>query len=151
MPILGWCSRVHMGAGRWSVEIREKIHGEDCCWLWGDSLRGWEGRNPKQGMYMEQNQTAKEAECHCLVTQLVEPPLQPLFPHKPVPTTDQQKKPSQDMPLHTCHQVLEKAQPVLALFLPAPGPQKRLPIAVSLGIMSASFTVHLALLGFPTV
>ena len=47
MPILGWCSLVHMGAGRWSVDIREKIQGEDCCWFWGDSLRGWEGRNPK--------------------------------------------------------------------------------------------------------
>ena len=30
-------------AGSWSSEIVEQSHGEGCCWLWRDGLRGWEG------------------------------------------------------------------------------------------------------------
>ena len=62
------CSQVCKGAGSWSVGIREQAWSKNCCWLWGDGLRGWEGGNPQQGMSVEEDQTAMEAGRYCWVT-----------------------------------------------------------------------------------
>ena len=59
------CSAVCKGAGSWSVEIGEQAQSKNSCWLWRDRLRGWEGRNPQQGMPTEEHQTAMEAGCYC--------------------------------------------------------------------------------------
>ena len=63
-PVCPGLGRVFTGvqdAGSWSVGIRELAWGKNCCWLWGDRLRGWEGGNPQQGMLMEEDWTAMEA------------------------------------------------------------------------------------------
>ena len=54
---LDWdvCSQVCKGAGSWCMEMVEQAESKNCCWLWGDGLRGWEGRNPQQGMPMEED------------------------------------------------------------------------------------------------
>ena len=39
----------------------EQAQSENCCWLWGDGLRGREGGKPQQGMPMEEDRTAMEA------------------------------------------------------------------------------------------
>ena len=41
----------------------EQTKGEDCYWLWGESLRGLEWGNMQQDMLMEETQAAIEARC----------------------------------------------------------------------------------------
>ena len=60
-PDWDMCSHVCKGAGNWSVRIGEQAQSENCSWLWGDGLRGWEGGNPQQGMPTEEDLTAMEA------------------------------------------------------------------------------------------
>ena len=59
------CPPVHTGTGTWSMGIREQTWSKDCCWLWGDGFREWEGGNPQQGMLMEENWTAMEEGLYC--------------------------------------------------------------------------------------
>ena len=49
-PDWDMCSQVCKGAGSWSVGIEEQAQSNNCCWLWGDGLRGWKGGNLQQGM-----------------------------------------------------------------------------------------------------
>ena len=56
---------VHMGSESWNMGIGEQTQGEDCCWLRGDSQRGWERGNLQLGMLVEETQTAVEARRHC--------------------------------------------------------------------------------------
>ena len=60
-PRLGHASQVCKGTGSWSMGIGEQAWSDNCCWLWGDGLRGQEGGNPQQGMPMEEDWTAMEA------------------------------------------------------------------------------------------
>ena len=59
------CSQVCKGAGSWCVGNEEQAWSNNCCWLWGDGVRGQEGGNLQQGMPMEEDWTAKEAGCYC--------------------------------------------------------------------------------------
>ena len=43
----------------------EQALGENCWWLWGDGLKGLEGRNLQQGMPMEEDWTAMEVGHYC--------------------------------------------------------------------------------------
>ena len=52
------CSQVCKEAGSWCVGIGEQAQSENCCWLWGDGLRGREGGNLQQGTPMEEDWTA---------------------------------------------------------------------------------------------
>ena len=63
---LDWavCSQVCKGAGSWCMGTGEQARSENCCWLWGDGLRGQEQGNVQQGMPTE-DQTAMEAGHHC--------------------------------------------------------------------------------------
>ena len=65
-PRLKQVSAVATGAGCWNVGFGEQIWGEDHCWLWGDSLRGWEWGAAQQGMFIEEAFT--EAKHCCWVT-----------------------------------------------------------------------------------
>ena len=47
------CSQLCKGAGSWCMGIGEQAQSKNCCWLWGEKLRGLEGGNLKQGMPME--------------------------------------------------------------------------------------------------
>ena len=49
------CSQVCKGAGSWCVGIGEQAQSENCCWLWGDGLKGWKGGNPQQEMPTEED------------------------------------------------------------------------------------------------
>ena len=63
----GWdmCSQVCKWAGSWCMGIEEQAQSKNCCWLWGDGLRGREGGNLQQGMPMEEDGAAMEARHYC--------------------------------------------------------------------------------------
>ena len=61
-------SQVCKGAGSWCVGTGEQAQSENCCWLWGDGLRGREGGNLQQGKPREEDRTAMEVGCYCSVT-----------------------------------------------------------------------------------
>ena len=62
------CSHMWKGAVSWSLGTGEQAWSENCCWLWGDRLRGREGGNVQQGMPTEEDWTATEAGHYCWVT-----------------------------------------------------------------------------------
>ena len=45
--------------------IGGQAQSENCCWLWGDGLKGQEGGNQQQGMPTEEDQTAIETGYYC--------------------------------------------------------------------------------------
>lgn len=59
-------------AGSWRQDGRAIPGGsQDCFWLWGDGLRGWEGGNPLWGMPLEES--GYEAGCYPESRQGLEP------------------------------------------------------------------------------
>jgi len=56
--------RVCSGSGSWSLGIGEQTQAKTAIG-WGRHLKGIGGENPQQGMPLEENWTAMEAEHYC--------------------------------------------------------------------------------------
>lgn len=52
----------------WRVGIGGQSGGEGCCWLRGDSRKGWEKRNPRRGVPLEERRAAMKIKRYCWVT-----------------------------------------------------------------------------------